>query len=73
MSLDIYAGLPELERTAMREYACPRRYCEAKPGDRCLKGTATNNYWDRHYCKHPHAERIARARADITDQGRADW
>jgi hypothetical protein len=38
---------------------CP--LCRAGVGQRCLKQTATNNYWDRHPTKHPHAVRIEKA------------
>ena len=38
---------------------CP--VCRAGVGQRCLKQTATNNYWDKHPCKHPHAERTRKA------------
>jgi hypothetical protein len=39
---------------------CP--LCRAGVGRACLKMSATNNSWDMRRTKHPHRERIARAR-----------
>ena len=58
------------ERRAL-DYNCPA--CKAEAGAPCLKQSATNNYWDLHPAKHPHEQRIELARADVRDQGAADW
>lgn len=69
------ATITEFERKAL-DYDCPLDQCRRNGGTTgkpCLKLTATNNYWDKHYAKHPHKERVAKAREDTTDQGKADW
>lgn len=69
-------SLTGFERKAQADYDCPIDQCRRNGGVKgkpCLKLTSTNNYWDRHYCAHPHKERTDLARADTTDQGAASW
>jgi len=50
---------------------CP--LCRAGVGERCLKQSSTNNYWDKHRMKHPHRARIAKWRELQRDQGGGTW
>jgi hypothetical protein len=53
------------------KHVCPA--CRAGAGEKCLKRSSTNNYWDLHRMKTIHPARLDLARADVRDQGKADW